>query len=294
MPADVASSSPRSGPSSTAKIAGQTAKIYASQPRGYEPDEIRSRRISLRPAREATGGHSHRDGPEPTVHARVVVFHGGGLIGGSRAATTNVADYFASLGYVGVNGGLSSRARFEVARGARDVGASRHWLKSHAAEYGGDPEQIFCRWSLRPGVPCRDISLQTGAAAAGHRAPREPFFCPAPTPSISRHVQGRAGLLRRGRKRWPEDGDSRVNTRATFGALYDRGMGQREVSVAQAAVYRELVEKMERDHDTSKSGHNHSSQLLSVGTPHQRVKRGGGLLERTVRRCDEVSLLDDD
>ena len=35
----------------------------------------------------------------------VVVFHGGGLVGGSRAATANVADYFASLGYVGVNGG---------------------------------------------------------------------------------------------------------------------------------------------------------------------------------------------
>src|SRR5919108_483817 len=61
----------------------------------------------------------------------------------SLAATANVADYFASLGYVGVNGGYRLAPDSKWPEGARDVGAAVTWLKSHAAEYAGDPDQIF-------------------------------------------------------------------------------------------------------------------------------------------------------
>ena len=145
MPADVARQLAAFGTEFDGEIAAQTAKIYASQPRVYEPAQIKiTKNLAYGPHERqqvdvhvATVRKSER--PMPVI----VVFHGGGLIGGSRAATANVADYFASLGYVGVNGGYRLAPDAKWPEGARDVGAAVTWLKSHAAEYGGDPEQIF-------------------------------------------------------------------------------------------------------------------------------------------------------
>jgi len=54
-----------------------------------------------------------------------------------------VADYFASIGFVGVNAGYRLAPDSKWPEGARDVGAVVTWLRDHAAEYGGNPNQIF-------------------------------------------------------------------------------------------------------------------------------------------------------
>ena len=122
MPADVAKQLASFGTEFDGGIAGQTAEIYASQPASPNRAKSRSRR-TLPTAHERQQVDIHTatvrrsDRPMPVV----VVFHGGGLIGGSRAATTNVADYFASLGYVGVNGAYRLAPESKWPEGARDA-----------------------------------------------------------------------------------------------------------------------------------------------------------------------------
>ena len=94
----------------------QTYKVYTSQPRVYEASEIKAaRNIAYGPhERQQIDIHTatmrRAPGPVPVV----AVFHGGGLIGGSRANTVTVADYFASIGLVGVNAG-SAGSGFKMA-----------------------------------------------------------------------------------------------------------------------------------------------------------------------------------
>jgi hypothetical protein len=85
----------------------------------------------------------------------VVVFHGGGLIGGSRDNTTTFADYFASIGFVGVNAGYRLAPDSRWPEGARDVGAVVTWLRDHATESGGDPPSRICKTTRFQKSCCR-------------------------------------------------------------------------------------------------------------------------------------------
>ncbi len=283
MPADVAKQLASFGTEFDGEIAGQTAKIYASQLRVYEPGEIKvTKNLAYGPhERQQVDIHTatvrRSDRPMPVV----VVFHGGGLIGGSRTATTNVADYFASLGYVGVNGGYRLAPDSKWPEGARDVGAAVTWLKSHAAEYRWRSRADLRRWSLDRRVPCRHLRLQTGAAARGHRAcrgshsPVRPLllrFCVT--------VEGRAGVFRRGPEAMAGNGDSRsCHPRRHSGALHDRGMGQRPVSVAASGGVQRAGRKA-RSATTLQAESRTQSFLATVVDRHdrrERLKRAGGL-----------------
>ena len=236
MPADVAKQLAAFGTEFDGEIAGQTAKIYASQPRVYEAGEIKiTKNLAYGPhERQQIDIHTatvrRSDRPTPVV----VVFHGGGLVGGSRAGTTNVADYFASLGYVGVNGGYRLAPDAKWPEGARDVGAAVTWLKSHVAEYRWRPRADLRRRYLDWRVPRRHLRLQTRVAAPGHGASRGRD--PAVGPLLLRFrvaVEGRARLLRRGSDTMAGDGDPRSrHARRHPGVLYHCGVGQRAVFVA--------------------------------------------------------------
>ena len=78
------------------------------------------------------------------VSMPVVVFvHGGGFLFGTKEAERNIADYFASLGLVGVNMTYRLAPESVWPGGAEDVGAAVNWVNANIAEYGGDPEQVF-------------------------------------------------------------------------------------------------------------------------------------------------------
>ena len=125
MPADVAAALAAFGHEFDGAIAQQTAAIYAAQPHVYEPAEIAvTKDLAYGPhERQRVDVHTRANRPAEPVPV-IVVFHGGGLIGGSRAATVNVAEYFASLGYVGVNGGYRLAPDAKWPEGARDIGAA--------------------------------------------------------------------------------------------------------------------------------------------------------------------------
>ena len=54
-----------------------------------------------------------------------------------------MADYFASLGLVGVNATYRLAPEAKFPDGANDIGAAVAWVKDNIAEYGGDPNQVF-------------------------------------------------------------------------------------------------------------------------------------------------------
>jgi len=289
MPADVAKQLAAFGTEFDGEIAGQTTKIYASQPRVYEPGEIKvAKNLAYGPherqqvdVHTATVRRSER--PVPVV----VVFHGGGLVGGSRAATTNVADYFASLGYVGVNGGYRLAPESKWPEGARDIGAAVTWLKAHAAEYGGDPEQIFvvgistgayhaATYVFRP-----ELLLPNTARPAGAILLSGPYSFDFKAPS-----KGELAYFGEDATRWPEMVIPGHVTRADIPVFFTTAEWDNARYLwPQAAVYNELVEKHKaRPRYRQSLGHNHSSQLLSVGTPDTSVSRElVDFIERTVK-----------
>jgi triacylglycerol lipase len=290
MPPEVAKQLAAFGTEFDGEIAGQTAKIYASQPRVYEPGEIKvTKNLAYGPhERQQVDIHTatmrRSDRPVPVV----IVFHGGGLIGGNRTATTNVADYFASLGYVGVNGGYRLAPDSKWPEGARDVGAAVTWLKSHAAEYGGDPDQIFvvgistgayhaATYVFRP-----ELLLPGTARPAGAMLLSGPYSFNFESPS-----KGELAYFGEDRTRWPEMVIPGHVTRADIPVLFTTAEWDNARYLwPHAAVYNELVEKHKaRPRYKQSPGHNHSSQLLSVGTPDTSVSRElVDFIERTVRR----------
>ena len=290
MPPDVAKQLAAFGTEFDGEIAGQTAKIYASQPRVYEAGEIKvTKNLAYGPhERQQIDIHTatvrRAERPTPVV----LVFHGGGLIGGSRAGTTNVADYFASLGYVGVNGGYRLAPDSKWPEGARDVGSAVTWLKSHAAEYGGDPEQIFvvgistgayhaATYIFRP-----ELLLPGTARPAGAILLSGPYSFDFASPS-----KGELAYFGEDSRRWPDMVIPGHVTRADIPVLFTTAEWDNARYLwPQAAVYNELVEKHRaRPRYKQSPGHNHSSQLLSVGTADTSVSRElVDFIERTVTR----------
>jgi triacylglycerol lipase len=290
MPIDLAKALAAFGTEFDGEIAGQTAKLYASQPRVYEPAEIKvTKGLAYGPhERQQVDVHTatvRRSGRQVPV---VVVFHGGGLIGGSRAATANVADYFASLGYVGVNGGYRLATDAKWPEGARDVGAAVTWLKGHAAEYGGDPEQIFVvgistgAYHAATYVFMPEVLPPGTARPAGAILLSGPYSFDFKSPS-----KGELVYFGEDRTKWPGMVIPGNVTRGDIPVLFTTAEWDNARYLwPQAAVYRELIDKHgARPRYRQSLGHNHSSQLLSVGTRDTSVSRElVDFIERTAKR----------
>lgn len=122
----------------------ETNPLYADQPRTYELEEIDVvKNIPYGPhERHILDVHtdSHRNGDGRPV---IMYFHGGGFVRGNKDGSRNVADYFASLGLVGVNATYRLAPEAKWPDGANDVGAAVAWVKANISDYGGDPDQIF-------------------------------------------------------------------------------------------------------------------------------------------------------
>jgi len=155
--------------------AQETARLYDDEPRVYEPAEIEvAADIAYGPhERHRLDVHTatvrRAPGPMPVV----VYFHGGGFVRGNRHSNRNVADYFASLGLVGVNATYRLAPEAKWPAGSQDVARAVDWVRDNIREYGGDPEQIYvigksagafhvAEFALRPSIAGDD-----GPAVAG-------------------------------------------------------------------------------------------------------------------------------
>jgi acetyl esterase/lipase len=289
MPADVAARLASFGHEFDGTMAAETAKIYASVPRVYEQAEIKvAKNVPYGPhERQQMDIHTatvrRSDRPVPVV----VAFHGGGLVGGSRAATANVAEYFASLGYVGVTSGYRLAPDHKWPEGGRDVGAAVTWLHDHAAEYGGDPERIFvvgistgafhaATYVFRPELMPSGTARPAGAVlVSGPYA----FDFNAPT-------KGDLAYFGEDRTRWPQMVVPGNVTRTDIPVLFTTAEWDHfRYTRPYADLFRELVSKDGvRPRYSQSLGHNHSSQLLSVGTADTSVSAQiVDFIERTAR-----------
>ena len=275
MPLDLAASLAAFGHEFDGAIAQQTAALYATQPRVYQPEEIAVTKDLAYGAheRQRVDVYTRVRRPAEPVPA-IVVFHGGGLIGGSRAATTNVAEYFASLGYVGVNGGYRLAPDAKWPDGARDVAAAVTYLRDHVAEYGGDPNRILvagistgalhaATYVFRP-----ELVPASAARAAGAILVSGPY-----TFDFAAAGRGELAYFGEDRSRWPEMVVNGNVTRTDIPVLMTTAeWDHARYTTAYAGLFHELV----MEHGVTPRyfqslGHNHSSQLLSVGTRDQSV-----------------------
>ena len=270
MPLDLAASLAAFGHEFDGAIAQQTAALYTPQPRVYAPEEITvTKDLAYGPhERQRVDIYTRVRRPAEPVPA-IVVFHGGGLIGGSRAATTNVAEYFASLGYVGVNGGYRLAPDAKWPEGARDVAAAVTYLRDRVAEYGGDPRGIFvagistgalhaATYVFRPELVPADAARAAGAILVSG-----PY-----TFDFAAAGRGELAYFGEDRSQWPSMVVNGNVSRADIPVLMTTAeWDNARYTTAYAGLFHELV----MEHGVTPRyfqslGHNHSSQLLSFGT----------------------------
>jgi triacylglycerol lipase len=275
MPQELATALARFGHEFDGAIAQQTAALYASQPRVYAQAEIAvTKDLAYGPQeRQHVDIYTRVRRPAEPVPA-IVVFHGGGLIGGNRGATANVAEYFASLGYVGVNGGYRLAPEAKWPEGARDVAAAVGYLRDHVAEYGGDPSRIFvagistgalhaATYVFRPELLPPDAARPAGAILVSG-----PYTFDFDAPG-----RGEIAYFGEDRARWPEMVVNGNVTRVDIPVLMTTAeWDNARYTKAYAALFNELVvEHGVVPRYLQSLGHNHSSQLLSVGTADRSV-----------------------
>jgi len=182
MPADIADSSSRSEPSSTARCRsdGEDLRVAAARLRGERDQGHEEPRLWPARTEQVT---STPDGAETGASMPVVSCSTAGPDRRQPRGDGNVADYFASLD-TWASRRLSPCAGCEVAGGARDVGAAVTWLKSHAPSTAATPNGSS--WSPVTGAYHAALRLQAGAVAAGTARPAGPCSCRARTLSTSR------------------------------------------------------------------------------------------------------------
>jgi triacylglycerol lipase len=267
----------------------QTNKIYTSQPRVYTPEEIKVTKNVPYGSHERqqmdihTGLFHRADAPVPVI----VAFHGGGLVGGSRANTANVADYFASLGYVGVTAGYRLAPEIKWPEGGRDVGAVVTWLRDHAAEYGGNPEQIFVVGVSTGAFHAATYVFRPELLPAGTARPAGAILLSGPyTFDFNDARKGDLAYFGEDKSRYPQMVVTGNVTRTDIPVLMTTAEWDPDLYPGPgAALYKELVDLGARPRYRQSLGHTHTSQLLSVGTVDTSVSREIlDFIDRIIRR----------
>src|SRR5687767_350555 len=288
MPADIAAQ--LAALKSAGDANAQTYKVYASQPRVHDASEIKVVKNIAYGAHERqqidvhTATQRRSDRPVPMV----AVFHGGGLIGGRRANTTTVADYFASIGFVGVNAGYRLAPDSKWPEGSRDVAAVVAWLRDHAAEYNGDPAKIFVMGVSTGALHSATFVFRPDLLPPGGARPAGAILVSGPyTFDFAAPTKGELAYFGEDKTRWSQMVVPGNVTRSDIPVLMTTAEWDDPRYLGpQADLYRELVEKHQaRPRYRQSLGHNHVSQLLSVGTVDTSVSREIlDFIERTVGR----------
>ena len=251
--------------------ASGTRPLYEDQPRVYELDEIEvTRNLSYGShERQHLDIHTDRlrrsDQPMPVI----MYFHGGGFIRGDKDGSRNVADYFASLGLVGVNATYRLAPEAKFPDGANDMGAAVAWVQENIAEYGGDPSRVFV------------IGKSAAAAHAATYAFRPNILEPGmPTPAgiimvsgtygadTTNPSEGRLAYFGEDFRRWPQFSTlgniERVNIPVMF-TISELDSARTQASLA--TIVSEVTQKHgQLPRVVQLVGHNHYSPNPSIGT----------------------------
>jgi triacylglycerol lipase len=248
-----------------------THSLLADQPRVYEPGELEvvedlaygpheRHRLDVH-----TDIYRRSDGPMPVV----VFFHGGGFIRGDKPAYRNVADYFASLGLVGVNATYRLAPEAKWPAGAQDVGAVVTWLRENIGEYGGDPDQIFVIGKSAGAAHVatyvfRPTLLAPGTAAAAGAV----LISGSYAPTTAHTTAGTLAYYDGDAARWPEMAVLGNITRTDMPVLvtvseFDPPRLKRSLA---SLVHELTVNHGRMPRVAQLLGHNHYSSNLTIGT----------------------------
>jgi acetyl esterase/lipase len=271
MPANVAAALAAFGHEFDGAIAAKTVEIYAPVPRIYDAAEINViKDLAYGPHERQqldvhTGTTRSYTSPAPVI----VIFHGGGLVAGNRAANANVADYFASLGYVGANAGYRLAPDAPWPEGGRDVAAAVSWLHAHAAEYGGDPERVFVAGISSGALHAATYVFRPELMPVGTVRPAGAILVSGPyTFDFANPSRGELAYFGEDRARWADMVIPGHLTRTDVPVMFTTAEWDNPRYTGPfATIYAELVlehHTVARYHQSL--GHNHTSQLLSLGT----------------------------
>jgi triacylglycerol lipase len=178
------------------------------------------------------------------------------------------------LGYVGVNGGYRLAPEATWPEGARDVAAAVTWLRDHVAEYGGDPQRIFVAGISSGALHAATYVFRPELMPAGTARPAGAILISGPyTFDFATAGRGELAYFGEDRSRWPEMVVPGHITRTDIPVLMTTAeWDNARYTNAYAEVFHELVTKHGVvPHYFQSLGHNHSSQLLSIGTADQSV-----------------------
>jgi len=271
MPSEVAAALAAFGHEFDGAIAQQTAKIYAAVPHVYDAAAIEVVKDLAYGSdeRQHLDVHTAKQRNSGKLTPVLIVFHGGGLINGNRNSTTNVAEYFASLGYVGVNGSYRLAPQATWPEGGRDVARAVTWLHQHAPEYGGDPERIFVIGISTGAFHAATFVFRPELMPAGSARPAGAILISGPyTFDFNAPSPGELAYFGDDKARWPERVVTGNVTRTDIPVLMTTAqLDHARYTRAFAMLFDELVVVHGVVPRYFQSlGHNHSSQLLSVGT----------------------------
>jgi acetyl esterase/lipase len=103
--------------------------------------------------------------PRPAV----LMFHGGGWIGGDRSHMADMANFLASLGYTSATAQyrLATKSGSHYPAQLQDAVAAVKFLKTHANEYGIDPERIAVMGESAGGQIALMVGLATDTSKFG-------------------------------------------------------------------------------------------------------------------------------
>lgn len=251
--------------------ARETAALYAKQPRVYEAGEVEVvENLAYGPHERHrldvhTDNQRYGDIPMPVV----MFIHGGGFTRGSKAGYHNVADYFASLGLVGVNVNYRLAPEAKWPAGSEDVGAAVSWVKEHIGEYSGDPNQIFiigesagafhvATYAFRPDVLKTQYPTVAGVALVSGT-----YGADSSNPS-----EGRLSYFGDERSRWTEISILENIQRVDIPVLIT--VADLDNSIRKGSFV-DLVQELTVNHNKMPRvlqmiGHNHYSPSYSIGT----------------------------
>ena len=271
MPEEIATVLAAHGRAFSGEIVRETAAMYASVPRIYDaaeievelnvsygPDERQQFDIHTTTARRASEG-------VPTV----VVFHGGGLAGGSRNSTADVANYFASLGFVGVNSTYRLAPAHTWPSGPEDIAAAVTWLQENISNYGGDPTQVFVMGLSTGAYHSATYVFRPELLPPGTARPAGAILMSGPyTFDFNNPSTGELGYFGEDSALYAERVVVGNVTRTDIPVLFTTA----EWDIDRYTIaFAELLQELVVEHGISPRykqslGHNHTSQLAAIGT----------------------------
>jgi acetyl esterase len=252
----------------------------------YEPLLAKQSRAGVRRSTDLVYGDDPRhlldvytpedvSGPLPVL----VFFHGGGFIRGDKSERANLAYTFAQQGFVTVLPNYRLGPTYRWPAGPQDVASALEWVADHIAQFGGHPRQVVLGGESAGAAHVAASTLVRRFSAA-------PAAAPAAVVLISGVYNARLEALARA-----QFGTATPDPRneAYFGPDLAAWGDMSTVDLVDAAPFPLLISYAELDppqmqvqagelfarlvcrHDFAPDlqvvrGHNHLSQLYSIGT----------------------------